>query len=228
MSFASIASRAKFNDGGMMRSRIAGLVLAGGRATRLGGGDKPLRMLADTPMMSHVIRRLAPQVDEMAISANGDPIRFSAYGLPVLADSGPAGQAGPLSGVLSGLEWLRRETSCYRLLTVAGDTPFFPADLAHRLSAAAEGYPERVAVSSSGERRHPVFALWPVSLADELALFLVEGKTFKVNAFLESVDVATVEFPLMPIADSKIDPFFNVNTPEDLAEAEEILQRMTS
>ena len=210
-----------------MGRRIAGLVLAGGQATRLGGGDKPLRMLADTPMISHVITRLAPQVDEMAISANGNPIRFSAYGLPILADSGPAGQVGPLSGVLSGLEWLKRETNCDRLLTVAGDTPFFPSDLAHRLSAATEGYPNRVAVSSSGERRHPVFAFWPVSLVDELGLFLAEGKTFKVNAFLEGVDVATVEFLLIPLADSNIDPFFNVNTPEDLAEAERILRRMT-
>ena len=145
-----------------MTGLIAGLVLAGGRATRLGGGDKPLRLLGGRPMLARVLERLLPQVEQIAISANGDPARFAAFGLPVLPDDGPAGRAGPLAGILSGLQWARREAAFEKLLTVAGDTPFFPTDLAARLNAASAGHPDRIAVAASGGRRHPVFALWPV------------------------------------------------------------------
>src|SRR5690606_15033107 len=119
----------------MTRSRgIACLVLAGGRATRFGGGDKPLRLLAGKTMLAHVLDRLGPQVGPIAISANGDPARFAEYGLPVLADDGAGGQAGPLAGILSGMAWATADTGCAMLLTVAGDTPFFPDDLAARLA----------------------------------------------------------------------------------------------
>ena len=209
-----------------MTGPIAGLVLAGGRAVRLGGGDKTLRLIGGKPMLSRVLERLAPQVRQIAISANGDPARFAGFGLPVLADNGPAGQAGPLAGILSGLEWAKAETGCNMLLTVAGDTPFFPADFAARLNAAIARR-NRIAVAASNGRRHPVFALWPVSVGDDLKRFLAESASFSVAAFLGAHDVATVDFPMQQAGDEKADPFFNVNTPQDLAEAEEIARRWT-
>jgi molybdopterin-guanine dinucleotide biosynthesis protein A len=209
----------------MMTGAPAGVVLAGGRATRLGGGDKPLRQLGARPMLGHVLERLAPQVGRMAISANGDPARFADFGLPVLADEDPSGRAGPLAGILSGLRWARREAGCERLLTVAGDTPFFPADLAARLGAATAGHANRVAVAASAGRRHPVFALWPLSLEADLKRFLAESATFSVSAFLNMHDVAVVDFPMLGSAAGETDPFFNVNTPDDLAEAEQMARR---
>lgn len=210
-----------------MTGSIAGLVLAGGRATRLGGGDKPLRLLGGRTMLSRVLERLSPQVGPIAISANDDPARFGRFSLPVLSDDGSAGQAGPLAGILSGLQWAEREAGCDRLLTVAGDTPFFPADLAARLSAAATRHAHRIAVAAVGGRRHPVFALWPASLEEDLKRFLAESATFSVAAFLDRHDTVAVDFPMLQNGDETADPFFNVNTPEDLAEAEEMARRWT-
>jgi molybdopterin-guanine dinucleotide biosynthesis protein A len=204
-------------------SDIAGIVLAGGRATRLGGGDKPLRPLGGRPMLAHILERLGPQVGVVAISANGDPARFAEYGLPVLADDGPSGQAGPLSGILSGMAWAKQEGSS-KVLTVAGDTPFFPRDLAARLAGAVAGKPDHIAVAASGGHRHPVFALWPVGLEGDLSDFLTKSATFSVAAFLERHETVSVDFPIAAIGGKKVDPFFNVNTPEDLAQAEAIVR----
>ncbi len=204
-------------------SDIAGLVLAGGRATRLGGGDKPLRPLGGRPMLAYVLERLVPQVGAIAISANGDPARFAEYGQPVLADVGPGGQAGPLAGILSGMAWAKEEGSG-KMLTVAGDTPFFPADLTDRLTEAVAGHPEDIAVASSGGRRHPVFALWPVSLEADLREFLASSATFSVAAFLERHHTIDVDFPTATLGGRAIDPFFNVNTPEDLAQAQAVMR----
>jgi molybdenum cofactor guanylyltransferase len=198
---------------------IAGLVLAGGRATRLGGGDKPLRSLGGKPMLAHVLERLTPQVGPAAISANGDPARFAEFGLPVLADDGKP--AGPLSGILSGMVWAKA-AGCEKMLTVAGDTPFFPHDLAARLKPAIGG--NGIAVAASGGRRHPVFALWPVSLEADLGDFLARGATFSVAAFMERHQTASVDFPIGNAGGKSPDPFFNVNTPEDLAQAEAIVR----
>ncbi len=203
----------------------AGLVLAGGRATRLGGGDKTLRTVGGRPMLSLVLERLSLQAGPLAISANGDPARFSAFGLPVLADDGPAGAAGPLAGILAGLEWASRATDQTWLLTVAGDTPFFPSDLAERLGRAAAG--RRIAIARSGGRRHPVFGLWPVSIAADLRRFLAESRSFSVAAFLEGQDAAAFDFPMLKLGEAEADPFFNVNTPEDLVRAEAIARRLT-
>jgi molybdopterin-guanine dinucleotide biosynthesis protein A len=203
-------------------SEIAGLVLAGGRATRLGGGDKPLRLLGGRPMLAHVLERLAPQAGAIAISANGDPARFAEYGLPVLADTGPGGQAGPLAGILSGMAWAKKKGSS-KVLTVAGDTPFFPINLADRLMEVVAGHPEDIAVASSHGRRHPVFALWPVSLEADLREFLASSATFSVAAFLGGRKTVGVDFPVSA-GDRAIDPFFNVNTPEDLAKAEAVMR----
>ena len=200
---------------------IAGIVLAGGRATRLGGGDKPLRPLGGRPMLAHILERLGPQVGAVAISANGDPARFAEYGLPVLADEGR--QAGPLSGILSGMAWAKFEGGD-KVLTVAGDTPFFPVDLAARLAAAVAVHDNHIAVAASDGRRHPVFALWPVSLEADLSEFLAESATLSVSAFLERHETVSVDVPMLRIAGKTIDPFFNVNTPQDLAEAEAIVR----
>lgn len=202
---------------------IAGLVLAGGRATRMRGGDKPLRLVGGRPLLERVLERLVAQVEVAAISANGDPARFAGYRVPVLADEPQSRQAGPLAGVLSGIAWAKTSGRS-ELLTVAGDTPFFPVDLASQLSAAKSDREGYIAVAASGGRRHPVFALWPVALETDLRIFLAKSPTFSVLAFLERHDAISVNFPMAAVGGRTIDPFFNVNTPEDLAEAESIVR----
>jgi len=202
-------------------SDIAGIVLAGGRATRLGGGDKPLRPLGGIPMLARILEHLKPQVGAVAISANGDPARFAEYHLPVIADEGR--QAGPLAGILSGMAWAQSEGGD-KVLTVAGDTPFFPVDLAAELARAVAVHDDHIAVAASGGRRHPVFALWPVSLEADLSEFLATSATLSVSAFLERHETVSVDFPMLSIAGKTIDPFFNVNTPEDLFQAEAIVR----
>ncbi len=193
---------------------IATVILAGGQGVRLGGGDKPLRLMAGRPMLDHVLERLKRQAGAIAISANGDPQRLAGYGLPVIPDE--ASGAGPLAGILSGMRWARAH-GARRLLTVAGDTPFLPVDLARRLG---EVDASRIAVASSRGRRHPVFALWPVALEADLARFLSSSVTLSVMAFLEPFEPVTVDFPFSLAGGKPLDPFFNVNTPEDLAQAE--------
>jgi len=195
---------------------IAAVVLAGGQGVRLGGGDKPLRTIAGRPMLDHVLERLKGQAVGIAISANGDPRRLAGYRLPVIPDE--AAGAGPLAGILSGMRWAKAR-GAGRLLTVAGDTPFLPADLARRLGEVGDS---RIAVASSGGRRHPVFALWPVALQADLASFLSSSGTLSVMAFLEPLEPVTVDFPFSLAGGKPLDPFFNVNTSEDLAQAEEI------
>ena len=154
---------------------MIGLLLAGGRATRMGGGDKCLRLLAGRPILDHVIERLRPQLSRLLLNANGDPARFAAYGLPVVGDS-PPDFAGPLAGVLAGLEWAARGPPDHPLLLSAPtDAPFLPRDLVRRLWAgrAAEG--ADIAMAASGGRTHPVVGLWPVALAPALRHALVVG-----------------------------------------------------
>lgn len=202
------------------RNEIAAIVLAGGLATRLGGGDKPLRAIAGRPLLDHVLTRLSAHAGRIALSANGDPVRFAGYGIPVLADEGE--QAGPLSGILAGMAWAK-ESGATHLLSVAGDTPFFPTDLADRLSE-VDG--NAIAIAGSGDRRHPVFALWPVALVDDLRTFLATSPTFSVVAFMGRHTAVTVSFPAIDLGGEQLDPFFNINTPEDLAAADAIARRM--
>lgn len=204
-------------------TRPAATVLAGGQATRLGGGDKPLKKIGGRPMLSFVLESLSGQVGPIAISANGNPARFAGFGLPVLADEGR--QAGPLSGILSGISWAGA-AGHQRVLTVAGDTPFFPHDLAGRLDEAASGSKPVVAVAASGGRNHPVFALWPVSLEADLRRFLAEGSSFSVAAFLDNCETISVPFPMLRFKGEDVDPFFNVNTPQDLAKADDMARSM--
>lgn len=187
-----------------------GVILAGGLARRMGGGDKPLVEIAGRPILQHAIDRLTPQCAALAINANGDPARFSAFGLPVVADS-VEGFAGPLAGVLAGMDFAAARGAS-DVLSAPGDTPFLPADLLSRLEDARRRTGARIAVAASIGRTHHAVALWPVALRDELRRALVEEGERKVSAFIARYSNAVVEWPADPY-----DPFFNVNRPEDLA-----------
>ena len=196
----------------MPEGPVAGVLLAGGLARRMGGGDKCLLELRGRPMLAHGIDRLGPQVTALAINANGDPARFQAFGLPVLPDI-VEGFAGPLAGVLTGMVWARAQLpEATWLVTAATDTPFFPIDLVERLHAAAGD--AEVAFAASGGRTHPVFGLWRLTLIDDLRRALTLEDERKIDRFAARYRVAEVDFPFRPF-----DPFFNVNRPEDLAEA---------
>ena len=200
---------------------VVGIVLAGGKSSCMGGGDKCSRPLGGRPILAHVVARLKPQVADMIINANEEARRFAAFGLPVVADS-VVGYAGPLAGIQAGLAWIKtnRPDSEYGV-TVAGDTPFFPGDLVRRFIAARRNGPAlMVARSASGV--HPVIGLWPVNLADALEDALKQGAR-KVGAWTEQHKAIEVDFPPVEIGGRKIDPFFNINRPEDLAEAEALL-----
>jgi molybdopterin-guanine dinucleotide biosynthesis protein A len=200
---------------------VAGILLAGGLATRMGGGDKPLRLLGGRPVIAHLLDRLRPQTGALAISANGDPARFSEFGLPVIADTIP-GHAGPLAGILAGLEWAAHLGGITHILSLPADTPFVPGDLVARLHEAA-ATSDRIALAASGGRTHPPIALWPLSLRDALARFLRDGKERKVAAFAMRYDPAVCRFGPVRIGGRDIDPFFNINTPMDMEEAERLL-----
>lgn len=197
-----------------MTGKPAGVILAGGRSTRMGGADKSLAMLAGRPLVERIADRLRPQVVDLAINANGDPARFAKLAAGILPDTLPA-WPGPLAGILAGLQWATGRAA--RLVTVPADTPFIPADLARRL---AEASPDGLALAASGGRIHPVAGLWPVGLRDDLATFLAGGNR-KVTDFTDAHNPAVVHFDLVPLTNGRpIDPFFNINTPADLAEAE--------
>ncbi len=201
---------------------VAGIILAGGQARRMGGGDKALKPIAGRPMLDRVIDRLKPQVAALALNANGDPTRFSAYELPVVADS-IADFAGPLAGVLAGMDWAGAHVPTARsVVTVAGDTPFFPEDLVERLMDAAGDSEETIALASSGGKTHPVFGLWPVALTDDLRAFLTAGETRKVLAWVDRHQRANVAFPEARAGALRFDPFFNINRPEDIEDAAKI------
>jgi molybdopterin-guanine dinucleotide biosynthesis protein A len=203
------------------KANVAGLLLAGGRSSRMGGGDKCLRPLAGKPILACIIERLRPQVSDIVINANGDASRFAAYGLPVVADS-IAGYAGPLAGVHAGLEWFRaNRPSITCVVTIATDTPFFPFDLVDRFRAEAGNEPA-LAVARSDEGVHPVIGLWPVALAPALEAFLKREQR-KVGQFAQEQAAVEVYFPKVELGGTAIDPFYNINAPEDLARANAIM-----
>ncbi|PWW01451.1 molybdenum cofactor guanylyltransferase [Hoeflea marina] len=201
-----------------MSKAIAGLVLAGGLSRRMGGGEKGLQPLGGRPMIARVIDRIAPQVDLLAINANSDPAPYGHFGLPVLPDT-VGGHAGPLAGVLTGLEWAATLPGVTHLVTAATDTPFLPLDLVERFALLAG--PERIVVARSGGNLHPVFGLWPTVLRGDLAQWLAAGDTLKVRAWVDRHDHVACDFEAD--ADGAPDPFFNANTPGQLAEAERYL-----
>ncbi|SIS58751.1 molybdenum cofactor guanylyltransferase [Roseivivax lentus] len=204
-----------------------GVILAGGRATRMGGGDKGLLPLGEGRLIDRVLARLRPQVGAIALNANGDPARFADLGLPVIPDT-LADHPGPLAGVLAGLDWAAA-TGAETIVTVAADTPFFPRDLVARLQEAAAGMTHPLVLaattgdaetksrSRSGLIRHPTFGLWPVALRDDLRAALQDGLK-KVVLWTERHGGREAVFP-----GGDVDPFFNVNTPDDLARAEALL-----
>ena len=208
-----------------MNGAVAGLVLAGGRSTRMGGDDKALLSLAGRRLVDHVASRLAPHVGRLAISANGDPDRFGLPGVAVLPDTIPGG-LGPLAGVLAGLEWAATLPGVTGLVSVATDTPFLPGDLAERLAAARSG-PGSLVVAESGGRIHPVDALWPVAAAADLRRFLEAGETYRAMRFIEQAGYTSVSFGPVALPGGTVDPFFNVNTREDLATAARLLGEAT-
>jgi len=198
--------------------KLVGLLLAGGQSRRMGGGDKTLRSLGGIPLLEHVIERLRPQVDTLVLNANGDPSRFAKFGLPVVADS-VLGFAGPLAGVLAGLEWAAaHRADCPLVVSVATDAPFLPTDLTSRFIEAIERDAADLACAASDGRSHPVFGLWPVRLRNDLRRAVVEEGIRKVDQWTARHRLVTVSFLIDPI-----DPFFNANRPEDLATAEALL-----
>jgi molybdenum cofactor guanylyltransferase len=203
--------------------KVVGLLLAGGQSRRMGGGDKALRLLGELTLLDRVIERLRPQVDALLLNANGDPARFAQYALPVVPDSIP-GFAGPLAGVLAGLDWAASQRpDCPYVVSVATDAPFLPADLVARLADGLHEAGADLACAASGGRTHPVFGLWPVRLRQDLRRALVEDEIRKVDLFTARYRLATVSFPLAPV-----DPFFNANRPEDFAAAAALLSSARS
>ena len=202
------------------QSSTYGLILAGGLARRMGGGDKTLLRIGHKTILERAIATLAPQCAGLMINANGDLSRFARFGLPVVSDE-IAGFAGPLAGILAGLDWLAvNEPEKIWMVSVPGDCPFLPGDLVARLheQRIASGLP--LACAQSGEWRHPVVGLWPVSLRHDLRKALQAGSR-KIEAWTTKHGVALAQWPAEPI-----DPFFNVNTPEDAATAERIAMRV--
>lgn len=200
-----------------MTPRTLGLLLAGGLARRMGGGDKPLRMIAGRTILAHVVGRLSPQCDGLLVNANGDPARFAEYGLPVVADDVP-GFVGPLAGILAGLDWMAQNRPDLEwLVSVAADTPFIPLDLVARLHAARLAGNVPLACAASGGRTHPAIGLWPASLRRELRHALTVEDERKVSRWAARHGCAGAEWPAEPV-----DPFFNANAPDDLAEAERL------
>jgi molybdopterin-guanine dinucleotide biosynthesis protein A len=205
-----------------MRSDTLAVVLAGGLARRMGGGDKPLRNIGGKPLLDHLLARLRPQVATVVLNANGDPGRFAGYGLPVVPDSLP-GYPGPLAGILAALDHAATaHPGLPWVVSVTGDAPFIPADLVERLHAAREAAGLPLACARSGEHTHPPIGLWPVWLREELRAALLGGER-KIDRWTARHGCAEAEWPTQPF-----DPFFNANAPEDLAFAEQLLQAAAS
>lgn len=206
-----------------MTNHIVGVILAGGLATRMGGGDKCLKELASgSTLLDVVISRILGQVSDVALNANGDPERFSRFNMPVLSDA-IEGYAGPLAGILAGLEWAEIQGASH-VLSVAGDTPFFPLDLLAALRQ--NGSPSGLSIAASSDEggklwRQPTFGLWPVSLKDDLKRALTTEGVRKIVAWTDRHGAGQAFFE----SDDGLDPFFNVNTPDDLDRARKIARQ---
>jgi molybdenum cofactor guanylyltransferase len=212
---------------------LVGVILAGGlsrrmfAAERVGQGDKGLLALGATSMLGHVIARLRPQVHAVVLNANGDPARFEAFGLPVIADT-VEGFVGPLAGVLAGLRWARAHVpAAEHVVTVSADAPFLPGDVVARLGAAARAAPGQIAIAQSDGELHPVIGYWPVQHADDLEAAL-RGGVRKVLRWTDTHGTLPVDFSMLRIGGETVDPFFNANTPEELATARRLMAVQTS
>ena len=194
-----------------------GLVLAGGLARRMGGGDKARIRIGGATILQRVLATLTPQCASIIINANGDPARFADTGVPVVADSVPD-FAGPLAGILAGLDWAAANAPATTwLLSVPGDCPFLPKTLVPRLHEARSTANVPLACARSGEWRHPVVALWPIELREDLRRAVADEGLRKIEIWTARHGVAIADWPAEPV-----DPFLNVNTPEDAARADAI------
>jgi molybdenum cofactor guanylyltransferase len=194
-----------------------GLILAGGLARRMGGGDKARITIGGRTILDRVLATMTPQCQRLIINANGDPARFADTGLPVVADSVPD-FAGPLAGILAGLDWAAAHApDIADIASVPGDCPFLPADLVTRLATARSEAKAPLACARSGDWRHPVVGLWPVALREDLRQALMVEGLHKIEIWTARHGVAIADWPASPV-----DPFFNVNTPEDVAAAERV------
>ena len=203
-------------------ANIVGVLLAGGLARRMGGGDKPLRTIGGRTLLELVIDRMRPQVAALVLNANGDPARFAGYGLPVVADSVPD-NPGPLAGVLAGLDWAAaNRADCSLIATVPTDAPFLPTDLVTRMATRLTAEGADLACAASGGQPHPVIGLWPVRLRDDLRRAVRDEGLRKVDVWTARYRLATVGF-----ADAPVDPFFNANRLEDLDRAAALLDAST-
>ena len=194
-----------------------GVLLAGGLARRMGGGDKPMRRIGDRTILERAIARLKPQCDGLILNANGDPARFAAFGLPVIADT-VADFPGPLAGILAALDWIATNRPDVEfILSAAADCPFLPRDLVARLQRARTEANAQLAVAASDGQSHPVIGLWSVGLREELRHALVVEDVRKIDRWTARYKLATVTWPIKPL-----DPFFNANTVDGIAEAERL------
>ncbi len=194
-----------------------GLILAGGLARRMGGGDKTLAEIGGVPILKRTLSRFGPQCSDVVLNANGDPARFAHFGLSVVADEIPD-FAGPLAGILAGLDWAATHAPDLEwMASVPGDAPFLPRDLVARLHTARLAAGARLACAKSGDWRHPVAALWPIALRADLRHALQSEGVHKIEVWTARHGVTLAEWP-----DHPIDPFFNINRPEDVAAAERV------
>jgi molybdenum cofactor guanylyltransferase len=194
-----------------------GVLLAGGLARRMGGGDKPMRQIAGRTILERVIARLQPQCDGLILNANGDPSRFASFGLPVIPDT-VENFPGPLAGILAALDWAAtNRPEIAFVLSAAADCPFLPRDLVARLHAARIAEHAQLAVAASDGQSHPVIGLWSVALREELRHALVIEDIRKIDRWTARYPLATVEWPV-----NELDPFFNANTVDDIAAAERL------
>jgi molybdopterin-guanine dinucleotide biosynthesis protein A len=195
------------------------VLLAGGLARRMGGGDKPMRQIAGRTILDRVIARLEPQCEGLILNANGDPARFASFGLPVIADT-VKDFPGPLAGILAALDWAATNRPGVEfILSAAADCPFLPRDLLQRLHRTRAEQDAQLAVAASGGQSHPVIGLWSVGLREELRHALVEEDMRKIDRWTARYRLATVTWPAEPL-----DPFFNANTMDDIAEAERLAE----
>jgi molybdopterin-guanine dinucleotide biosynthesis protein A len=202
------------------RDHILGVVLAGGRSRRF-GSEKAFGDLAGEPVIAHVIARFRPQVGRLILNANGDLTRFASFGLETIPDD-ESPELGPLSGLLAAFDWAAHNMAgCIAVATVSADVPFLPLDLVERLDEARGG---QTALAISGERRHPTIALWPMSARPAVAGAL-KRRTLGVDALASDLNAIAVAFPMRDIDGRMLDPFFNVNTPDDLAAARTLITK---
>ena len=200
---------------------IVGVLLAGGLARRMGGGDKPMRELGGKPILDHVIDRARPQVHHLVLNANGDADRFKKYGLPVVADV-IEGHQGPLAGILTAMEWAADNVpGAEHVISFATDAPFLPHNLVVELMVPINEGASLLSCAITGDRTHPVFGVWPIALKNELRKAMIEEEMRKIDLWTDRIGITHVPFPVEPV-----DPFFNVNRPENLEEAEGMLLKI--